>query len=192
MAPTALVLDLVFLGAGFGARSWLQWRRTGDAGWRLGRAHSPAEFLARLFLVGAGALLGASVAAGWDTGTSPRSLAGVAIAATGVLVVVVAQLQMGASWRIGVDRGERTELVRAGLYGSVRNPIYTGMALFAIGQLMIVPNAWSAAAVVLMITGVEIQVRRVEEPFLLATHGARFQHWAAVAGRFAPGIGRRR
>jgi protein-S-isoprenylcysteine O-methyltransferase Ste14 len=55
-----------------------------------------------------------------------------------------------------------------------------------------VPNAWSAAAAVLMLAGVELQVRRVEEPFLLATHGVHFRQWAAAAGRFAPGVGRRR
>ena len=52
---------------------------------------------------------------------------------------------MGASWRIGVDPEERTDLVRHRLYRSVRNPIFTGMVLFAAGQALLVPDAMAVA-----------------------------------------------
>jgi protein-S-isoprenylcysteine O-methyltransferase Ste14 len=192
MAPIALVLDLAFVLTGFVGRSLLQWRRTGDFGWRLGRPHSPAELGARVLLVGAGVLLGVSVVTGWGQGATPTAAPGIVLAGLGMLVVAVAQVQMGASWRIGVDPGEHTALVRTGLYRRVRNPIYTGMVIFALGQALLLPNPWSAAALVAMVAGVEVQVRAVEEPFLATAHGAGFAHWAADAGRFAPGVGRRR
>jgi ABC-type nickel/cobalt efflux system permease component RcnA len=34
---------------------------------------------------------------------------------------------MGASWRIGVDEGERTTPVTTGPFGLVRNPIFAAM-----------------------------------------------------------------
>jgi protein-S-isoprenylcysteine O-methyltransferase Ste14 len=192
MARVALLLDLGFVLTGFAGRSLLQWRRTGDFGWRLGRPHSSAELTARVLLVGAAVLLGASVASGWEQATAPTATPGIVLAGLGVLVVAVAQVQMGASWRIGVAPDERTALVRTGLYRRVRNPIYAGMVLFAVGQALLLPNPWSIAAFLAMAGGVEVQVRAVEEPILATVHGESFTRWAADAGRFAPGIGRRR
>ena len=34
---------------------------------------------------------------------------------------------MGRSWRIGVEEGERTDLVTGGPFAIVRNPIYASM-----------------------------------------------------------------
>ena len=40
---------------------------------------------------------------------------------------------MGESWRIGVDVQERTSLVTAGVFGLVRNPIFSAMCVASIG-----------------------------------------------------------
>jgi hypothetical protein len=37
-------------------------------------------------------------------------------------------IDMGDSWRIGVDPSETTTLVRTGVFGWVRNPIFTAVA----------------------------------------------------------------
>jgi protein-S-isoprenylcysteine O-methyltransferase Ste14 len=39
---------------------------------------------------------------------------------------------MGASWRIGVDPSERTDLVTGGAFALVRNPIFSAMLLTGI------------------------------------------------------------
>ena len=41
-----------------------------------------------------------------------------------------------------------------------------------------------------LVVGLELHVRRVEEPYLLRTHGDAYRTYAASAGRFVPGIGR--
>ena len=46
-------------------------------------------------------------------------LYGAALSVAGMLVIVIAQTQMGASWRIGIDN-EATELCTDGLYRLVR------------------------------------------------------------------------
>src|SRR4029450_11991122 len=51
---------------------------------------------------------------------------------------IVAHLQMGDSWRIGVDSDETTPLVTVGLFCSVRNPIFSGMLLATAGLLLMV------------------------------------------------------
>jgi protein-S-isoprenylcysteine O-methyltransferase Ste14 len=93
---------------------------------------------------------------------------------------------MGASWRVGVDPNERTELVTRDLFRSVRNPIFTGMTLCLAG-VAFTSRSWVAAvAVGLFIIGIETQVRRVEEPYLLRMHGEPFEAYVHRTGRFVP------
>ena len=97
---------------------------------------------------------------------------------------------MGASWRIGVDAGEVTALVTSGVFRTVRNPIFTGMILTSVGTALMVPNAAALAGVALLALGLEIHVRYVEEPHLLAVHGDPYHRYANSAGRFVPRVGR--
>ena len=48
----------------------------------------------------------------------------------------------------------------------------------------------AAAAALLLVVGIQLQVRLVEEPYLSRVHGVRYQAYAARAGRFLPGLGR--
>jgi len=114
---------------------------------------------------------------------------GVALAAAALPLVVAAQRQMGASWRVGVDPEERTELVTAGVFGVVRNPIYSGMVLMALGIALMVPNAVSFAAAGDFLLAVELQVRMIEEPYLRRVHGSSYENYVAQSGRFLPAIG---
>ena len=117
---------------------------------------------------------------------------GVVLAVAGLPLIVVAQETMGRSWRIGVDVDERTDLVIAGPFRWIRNPIYSGMVLMAAGIALLVPNAMTLAGFALILVAVELQARVVEEPHLLAGHGESYRRYAAERGRFVPGVGRLR
>jgi len=97
---------------------------------------------------------------------------------------------MGDSWRVGVDESEKTQLVTSGLFGWVRNPIFSFMWLSVAGLVLVVPNALSLLASSLTVLGIEAQVRAVEEPYLKHIHGEAYARYAATVGRFVPGIGR--
>jgi protein-S-isoprenylcysteine O-methyltransferase Ste14 len=195
----ALASLLAFAGSAFGGRTAVQVRRHGDTGWRLGRPASGAEAAVHAALAASAVALAAApvaaLASGADRG-GPASrvpaLAGAALAVGGTAVTLVAQAQMGASWRIGVDPAERTDLVSGGLYRSVRNPIFTGMVLFAAGQALLVPGRLAVVGAGLLVGAVEAQVRYVEEPVLLATHADAYRRWASATGRFVPAVGRLR
>jgi protein-S-isoprenylcysteine O-methyltransferase Ste14 len=107
----------------------------------------------------------------------------------GIAVTLVSQQQMGDSWRVGVDGRETTQLITGGLFSLVRNPIFTGMAMAVLGLLMMAPNFLSAAAFVSLLVGVEMQVRWIEEPYLIRLHGARYLAYARTVGRFLPRVG---
>ncbi|HEV7763023.1 MAG TPA: isoprenylcysteine carboxylmethyltransferase family protein [Acidimicrobiales bacterium] len=116
--------------------------------------------------------------------------AGVILAVLGIGLTFWAQLAMGASWRIGVDPSEQTVLVTAGPFAVVRNPIFSTMALTALGLTLMAPTGIGLAALALLVTALELQVRGVEEPHLVALHGPAFEAYAARTGRFVPRLTR--
>lgn len=97
---------------------------------------------------------------------------------------------MGSAWRIGVREDERTQLVTGGPFTVVRNPIFSCMLLTATGLVVLLPNVLSVAALACLLAAVELQVRFVEEPYLLHTHGQCYRDYASRVGRFFPGFGR--
>lgn len=189
----ALVLLVAFSAAGFGWRTVAQVRRHGDTGWRFTRTGpdrivGPALVLA-FALLGVGPVVALAGSAP-TTGGAALVVVGTALAVVAGVLTVVAQVQMGASWRIGVEAGERTDLVTGGLFAWVRNPIFTGMVLFAAGVALLVPNVPTVAGAVLAALTIQAQVRLVEEPNLVVVHGEAYRRWAGRTGRFVPVLGR--
>ncbi|WP_181791021.1 methyltransferase family protein, partial [Streptomyces phytophilus] len=158
--------------------------RPGEAAWWAGV----------LFVVAvlAGAAAPVAALAGLPTAEHPAlQWAGLAVTLAGMGATFVAQTNMGASWRVGVAAGERTELVTAGLFAHVRNPVFTAMTTAATGLALLLPNAVSVTALAALVVAVELQVRVVEEPYLTAVHGDAYAAYTARTGRFLPGVGRK-
>jgi protein-S-isoprenylcysteine O-methyltransferase Ste14 len=116
-------------------------------------------------------------------------VAGALLGFGGIAAMLSAQLQMGASWRIGIDPAARTPLVRHGWYRLSRNPIYVFVFVFLASQAVLVPNAFTWLVCAWMVLGVNMQVRK-EERWLDATFGDEWRAYASRVGRFVPGIGR--
>ena len=180
-----------------GWRSWRQWRRTGDPGYRLRGGGPAARVASALLTVGFAASVIAPIldlARKVDLIGVLRHdavrVGGLTVMAVAIVLVVRAQLDLRDSWRIGVDDRERTELVVDRTFALARNPIYTGMVATAVGAAMAVPNWFALAAPAFVLAGVQVQVRKVEEPYLLAVHGDAYRHYTARVGRFVPGVGR--
>jgi len=199
MPVVALALFTVFAALGFGWRSWEQRRRTGSTGFKgiSGRPGS-AEWFAGVGFVAA---LAAAVVAPVLQLTGVVSPVGVLhepwIQTTGIVIAVIsiaatvyAQVDMGDSWRIGVDPNETTTLVRSGVFGRVRNPIFTAMMTFGFGIALVTPNLVALGGFLLLVATIELQVRIVEEPYLLTVHGDAYRDYLASVGRFLPGVGR--
>jgi protein-S-isoprenylcysteine O-methyltransferase Ste14 len=201
MAVAALVLDVSYLLLVFVLRSWLQWRRTGSTGFRgvSGRPGSLEWWGGGLFALAVLAMGAAPVLQLAGVLRPVPLLDGIAVQVTGLVLSVcgivatfVAQLAMGASWRIGVDEQESTELVTGGMFARVRNPIFTALIVAWLGLALLTPNPLALAGLAALVAAVEIQVRAVEEPYLLRQHGAQYRRYAGQVGRFLPGLGRLR
>jgi protein-S-isoprenylcysteine O-methyltransferase Ste14 len=199
MATAALIIYVFWAALAFGLRSLVQWRRTGDTGFRgAGLRPGGMQWWARIAFVAA-LLVGAAGPVADLAGLGPVGVldhpivrgGGLALAALSVAATLAAQMSMGASWRIGVDETERTALVTTGAFALARNPIFTAMIATAAGLAGMVPNAVSLGGLVLTIAAIQLQVRAVEEPYLRRVHGQDYGRYAAHVGRFLPGIGRR-
>jgi protein-S-isoprenylcysteine O-methyltransferase Ste14 len=92
--------------------------------------------------------------------------------------------------RIGVKVDEKTELVERGPFRWVRNPFFSSMLVSVGGMVLLLPNVVAIAAFASMFIAAELQVRFVEEPYLLGTHGERYASYTQRAGRFVPGHGK--
>ena len=187
MAATALVLYGISLFLTFGVRIAVQVRRTGSTGVHGFAADAtPIErFAGVLFVSGLVAGAAAPILTLLDVLEPIAALdgavghaIGVVLATGGVVLTFGAQLAMGDAWRIGVDPEERTELVTDGPFKLVRNPIYSAMIPTVLGLVLMVPNVAAIAAIVAFVTALELQVRLVEEPHLLRTHGEEYASYA--------------
>ena len=193
----ALALEGAFFAVAFGVRSWVQWRRTGSTGFiRPRRGAPPAELAGACLFTGALVLLVTAPVA--DLAGLGRigvldgawsATAGSALLVAGAVGTVWSQGVMGNSWRIGVDTAATTALVTTGPFAHVRNPIFAAMVLSTVGLVLLVPNVVAVAALGTLVVALQVQVRRVEEPYLRRTHGPAYERYAASAGRFLPRIG---
>jgi protein-S-isoprenylcysteine O-methyltransferase Ste14 len=198
MATAALALYGISLLITFGLRVALQLRRTGSTGLHgLQPDAGPLEWIAGGLFIGGLAMGGAAPILALLGILEPISAldstaghaVGLVLAVAGIALTFGAQLAMGDAWRVGVDPEERTELVTDGPFNLVRNPIYSAMIPIVLGLALMVPNVLAVAAFVTLVTALELQVRLVEEPYLLRVHGETYADYATRVGRFVPGLG---
>lgn len=192
------VVLMLVIGA---LRRRIQLARTGDGGnRRRWRPDGSLEWWA-LALADVGYLLvGVGAPAAALTGMSAISVlqhpwvpvGGFVVAVAGITLTLLAQLGLGASWRIGVDDTETTDLVTTGPFAVVRNPIFTALGFTLAGLALMVPNLIALAGLLVAAAGIEWQVRGVEEPYLRRVHGRVYTDYTAAVGRFLPGLGRTR
>lgn len=108
---------------------------------------------------------------------------GVFLIIFGSAICIIAQFQMGDSWRIGINENEKTTLITAGFYRYSRNPIYLGLLISFFGFFFVAPNAMSLCCLALSYPSVEIKIR-FEELYLLDKHGASFKKYMGDVRRW--------
>jgi protein-S-isoprenylcysteine O-methyltransferase Ste14 len=201
VATLAIWMLIAFAVLTFFVRVAVQLVRTGRTGFiGFARGTGPLGLLSGILLIGGMAMAVVSIdqvrKGSFSTIDSLDvtwlNVIGIALAGAAGIAVFLAQLGMGASWRIGVDEEERTDLITAGWFSLVRNPIYSAMILGWFGFALMVPTWLGLAAVIVIAGGLELQVRLVEEPYLLRSHGDEYRAYASRVGRFVPRLGRLR
>jgi protein-S-isoprenylcysteine O-methyltransferase Ste14 len=188
----------LFVVAGVAVPTLRLRRRAGITGYVAHQAPTPIHRLAveGLRVVVIGLLAWVALYATRDPGALdlwnlplPVTATGWVLTVAGLLGLVIAQTQMGLSWRVGIDTGRRTELVTDGLFARVRNPIFTGMLTTTLGIVAVTPSPWTMMGWLFLVYVLALQAR-LEESHLLSTHGSDYARYSARTGRFLPRIRR--
>ena len=115
-------------------------------------------------------------------------ICGAVIGALGAAVFVTSVVTMRDSWRVGVSKTDKTELVTDGIYQISRNPAFLGFDLVYIGILLMFFNPWLLAASAFAMLMFHLQIVNVEEDFLLETFGQEYLAYKKKVNRY---IGRK-
>jgi len=179
---------LLFFGLAMFWRSYIAWKRTGINPYKLGNGDTVHDFVGKLFRL---TLIATALIVfvfsfldqyyewlspiAWMN-SSMSILIGIALLILALIWVLVAQLQMGDSWRIGIDEESKSTLVQQGLFGVSRNPIFLGMLLMLVGLLLLLPTAATLTVCVLGFVLIHVQVR-LEEAFLTEKYGEDYRKY---------------
>jgi protein-S-isoprenylcysteine O-methyltransferase Ste14 len=198
MEKVAIGLLVLYFAVAFGLRMFIHWRLTGTTGFqgirgKVGSLEWFAGVLLALAVLGSASspvlvLFGMARPLPVLDSSGSRA-AGLTIFLLGFGVTFAAQMKMGRSWRIGVNKEERTQLVTDGLFSTVRNPIFSAMLLAFLGLTLMVPTVLAVCCWLTLLISLELHVRFVEEPYLRRIHGDNYAQYASRVGRFIPWLG---
>jgi protein-S-isoprenylcysteine O-methyltransferase Ste14 len=104
-----------------------------------------------------------------------------------LLLMTLARLNLGASWRVGLDHATTDALITTGFYRYSRNPYFTFLLVFEGVLILISPNALMICALIQSALLLGLQVRQ-EEIFLEQKYGEAYQEYKKKTGRFFPKI----
>lgn len=186
---------LAYFTVAFFWRSYVVWKKTGINPVVFKGTDNAHDFIGRLFKL----LLAAVMTVVFVYAVIPSAyqylmpiqwMERVWIKATGMTLLgasflwtVLAQMEMGTSWRIGIDSEHRTKLVQTGVFRASRNPIYIGLMATLLGLFAVIPNAIAFMVLLLGVVLINIQVR-LEEEYLKTTHGDEYAAYAQRVRRW--------
>lgn len=119
----------------------------------------------------------------------PVRIVGVLAAVVGVAVFIISVLTMRDSWRAGVSKTDKTELVTKGIYKISRNPAFLGFDLMYLGILLMFFNLVLYIVSLFAMLIFHLQIVNVEEEFLLEAFGDEYLRYKKKVCRY---IGRKR
>lgn len=156
-------------------------RKTGDRPWAFASAKGVQRIAGSSFAFSVAALIAAAaLALASDTGWT---ITAAIIAIVGAAIVMVAQVQMGRAWRVGVREGDAPLFISHGLFRYSRNPIFVGMMLVGLSAAMVSGTWWSWSALAVFIASCAVQVR-IEEAHLEASFGQSYREFRSSVPRW--------
>lgn len=186
---------LIYLAVAFGLPTYRVWNRTGVNPITFGNSGNAHDYIGQLFKIVLFALFAVVIAHTFLQSSRPFLLpitwlenrniviVGYILLVLSLIWIIVAQLHMGNSWRIGIDEEKQTDLVTVGLFKWSRNPIFLGMLITLLGIFLVIPNGLTLLFVVLGFVLIQIQVR-LEEAFLEAKQGAKYNEYRGSVRRW--------
>jgi protein-S-isoprenylcysteine O-methyltransferase Ste14 len=108
----------------------------------------------------------------------------------GAMIAVLGVVSLGPALTASPIPREHAPLATRGVYGLIRNPIYTGLMTGGLGLALFGASVWHILAWVALVLLLAIKARW-EERMLILAH-PDYRGYGARVGRFIPGVGRLR
>lgn len=183
---------VLFFSTGFAWRSWATYRTTGINPLVLPSADNALGYIGRAFKIVMVSIFLYTASAAFEWLPSFTKLwqlpVWLSVCAWFMLFaswiwLLLAQLHMGKSWRIGIDEQHATALVTHGLFKYSRNPIFLSMRCALFSLTLISPTAPILALAVAAELLMQIQVR-MEEAHLTQLHGQHYLNYIKRVNRW--------
>jgi protein-S-isoprenylcysteine O-methyltransferase Ste14 len=115
-------------------------------------------------------------------------VAGAAVYALSLWLFRRSHKDLGRQWSASLEIREAHQIVRAGVYRSIRHPMYASFWLWALAQAFLLPNAMAAlsglvAIAILFFTRIDYEERMLTEAF-----GDDYRAYMRETKRIIPGI----
>ena len=147
----------------------------------LGLVAAQFVILAALVLVPRGSL--------WPANALVITVA-ILLGAVGLILAVLGAARLGPALTASPIPREHAPLATNGIFGLVRNPIYTGLMTGGLGIALFGASVWHILFWVALVVLLAAKARW-EERMLVAEH-PDYADYGARVGRFLPGVGRLR
>ena len=114
--------------------------------------------------------------------------AGIVLFVAGLWVFYLSHKDLGEFWSITLEVREKHRLVTEGIYRRIRHPMYLGLFLYSLGQLLALPN-WVVGPSYLAGFGLLFALRiGAEEKMMRDEFPGQYEAYAARTRRLIPGI----
>lgn len=190
-----ILFVILYISCVFVGRTLIVWSKTKKFPITYGRTDSAHDFLGRIFKI----LIVLSIVSPIVYVTSGQfyqyllplkifeintlQITGLILAYVSMIWTILAQAQMGKSWRIGIDENNKTELVRKGLFKFSRHPIYLGVMTTSLSLFLVLPNVLNL--IIFLITFLTIMVQaRLEEDYMRKIYGEQYLSYSKNTSRW--------
>jgi protein-S-isoprenylcysteine O-methyltransferase Ste14 len=122
----------------------------------------------------------------YSLGAAPL-VAGVMCLVIGLWLFYRSHADLGTNWSITLEVREQHRLITQGVYRRIRHPMYLALALYSIGQALVIPN-WVAGPSNLVAFVLLFSLRvSAEERMMLEQFGDEYTAYIARTKRLVPG-----
>src|SRR5438309_10139412 len=123
----------------------------------------------------------------YSLGAGPL-VAGVMCLVIGLWLFYRSHADLGTNWSITLEVREGHRLITQGVYRRVRHPMYSALALYSVGQALVIPN-WVAGLSNLVAFGVLLALRiGAEERMMAQQFGNEYAAYMARTKRLIPHV----
>ena len=179
---------------------WGLWKGTRRAGGRVSGKSSPLLRSAWFYAITSAAFLGICML-GWvplplHVTSSARVwmlVSGSVLLFPGLSLVLLGRLTLGRNYFVSTSQGAQLfaghQLVKTGIYASVRHPMYLGLMMAAAGSLLIYMT-WTTVFFEIFAPFILLRARR-EDAALAAEFGEEWRQYGAHVHAFIPRFGKK-